>query len=173
MVAETRLVAAAYPNHADAQTVVKELREKGVEESEISILYTDAGHRIQAGLLNGAIWGGVMGAFLGLLFPPVGLLVVAGPVVGELLSGAGLAAVGAVTVGAVQGVITALIQVGLPRDMATKLGEHIQKGDALVIVHAPNGDVSATAHAIMQAHHPRPDASPTTGGIVSTSGASG
>jgi hypothetical protein len=171
MVAETRLVAAAYPAHLDAQTVVKELREQGVEESEISIIYTDAGHRIKAGLLSGAIWGGAMGAFLGLLFPPVGVLVVAGPIVGELLSGAGLAAFGAITVGAFQGVITALVQVGLPREMATKLGEHVQKGDALVIVHAPNEAVSTKAKQIMQSHHPRPEASPTTDGVVSTAGA--
>ena len=171
MVAETRLVAAAYPVHADAQTVVRELRESGIEESEISIVYTDAGHQIGAGLLSGAVWGGVMGAFLGLLFPPVGLLVLAGPIVGELASGAGLAAVGAITLGAFQGVIAALVHVGMPHDMATKLGEHVQKGDALVIVHAPSETVSARAQEIMQAHNPRPDASPSTGGILSTSGA--
>jgi hypothetical protein len=168
MVVETRLVAAAYPIHTDAQTVVKELRAAGVEESEISILYTDAGHRIKAGLLDGAAWGGVMGAFLGLLFPPIGLIVMAGPIVGVLASGAGLAAFGAITVGAFQGVITALVQVGMPQDMATKFGEHIQKGDALVIVHAPNGDVSTRSQTIMQAHNPRPEASLMNGGIVST-----
>jgi hypothetical protein len=173
MVAETRLVAAAYPIHADAQAVVKELRDEGLGESDISVVYTDAGHQIGAGLLSGAVWGGVMGAFLGLLFPPVGLLVMAGPIVGELASGAGLAAFGAITVGAFQGVIAALVHVGMPHDMATKLGEHIQKGDALVIVHAPNGNVSTKAQEIMQAHHPRPDASPMTGGIMSTSGAGG
>jgi hypothetical protein len=169
MVAETRLVAAAYPIHADAQAVVREVRDQGVEESEISIIYTDAGHRIEAGLLNGGIWGGVVGAFLGLLFPPVGLLVMAGPIVGTLASGAGLAALGAITVGAFQGVVMALVQVGMPQDIATTFGEHIQKGDALVIVHAPNETVSTKAKDIMQAHHPRPEASPTTGGIVSTS----
>lgn len=173
MVAETRLVAAAYPIHADAQAVVKELRDEGVGESEISVVYTDAGHQIGAGLLNGAIWGGVMGAFLGLLFPPVGLLVLAGPIVGELASGAGLAAFGAITLGALQGVTMALVHVGMAQDVATTLGEHIHKGDALIIVHAPDATVSTKAQGIMQAHHPRPDVSPMTGGIVSTSGAAG
>ena len=59
MVAETRIIAAAFPNAADAQAAVQELKQRGFSEHDISVLYTDAGHTIRAGLLSGAVWGGV------------------------------------------------------------------------------------------------------------------
>jgi hypothetical protein len=67
---------------------VQELQQRGFAGHDISVLYTDAGHTVRAGLLSGAIWGGVLGAFFGLLFPPVGLLIAAGPIAGVLASGA-------------------------------------------------------------------------------------
>ncbi len=44
MVTQTWLEAAAYPNQADAQAAVDELKSKGFDENLISIVYTDAGH---------------------------------------------------------------------------------------------------------------------------------
>jgi len=167
MVAETRILAAAYPNHADAQAAVAELREAGFAEEAISILYTDAGHLITAGLVDGAVWGGVIGGLVGLLFPPAGLLIVAGPIVGALTSGASLAAVGAITVGALEGVIVGLVSLGMPHDVATRLGQHLHKGDALVIAHAADPTAAARAQAILERHNPRPESAPETGGIVS------
>jgi len=46
MVTQTWLEAAAYPNPADAQAAVDELKNNGFDESLISIVYTDAGHNI-------------------------------------------------------------------------------------------------------------------------------
>jgi hypothetical protein len=80
MVAQTWLEAATYPNSADAQAAVADLKRAGFDEQQISVIYTDAEHTVQAGMKTGAIWGGVLGALVGLLFPPVGLLVVAGPI---------------------------------------------------------------------------------------------
>ena len=57
MVAITKRVAAAYPVPGDAQAAVRELRKAGFEETDISVLYTDAGHTIKAGLVDGAVWG--------------------------------------------------------------------------------------------------------------------
>src|SRR5271166_2489927 len=59
MVTETRIIAAAFPNAKDAQDAVLALKQGGFAEQDISLLYTDAGHTIRAGLLDGAIWGGV------------------------------------------------------------------------------------------------------------------
>ena len=46
MVTQTWLEAASYPNQADAQAAVDELKNNGFDESLISIVYTDAGHNI-------------------------------------------------------------------------------------------------------------------------------
>lgn len=167
MVAITKLVAAAYPNPEDAQAAVRELREGGLTEKDISVLYTDAGHTIKTGLIDGAIWGGVIGGMFGLLFPPVGLLIVAGPIVGALTSGVEIAAVGAVTVAALEGVIAGLVHLGMPRDLATRLGEHVHKGDALVIAHAFDDSSAEKASTILASHHPRFESSPESGGVVS------
>ncbi len=167
MVVQTWLEAATYPQAADAQAAVAELRREGFEEQDISVLYTDAGHTIRAGMVNGALWGGVLGALWGLLFPPIGLLVVAGPILGVFISGVGLAAAGAVTVGALDGLITALVHLGMPREMATRLGERVHKGDALVIVHAASQDQAERARAILAAHHPRGEGAQVPAGVVS------
>jgi hypothetical protein len=167
MVAQTWLEAATYPNQADAQAAVADLKRAGFREDQISIIYTDAGHTIQAGMLTGAIWGGVLGALVGLLFPPVGLLVTAGPILGVFLSGVGLGAAGAVTVAALDGLIAALIHLGMPREIATSLGERVQKGDTLVIAHATSPDRAERARAILAAHNPRAEDTPQAQGVVS------
>src|SRR5258708_12930438 len=97
MVAQTWLEAATYPQAADAQAAVAELKREGFDERDISVLYTDTGHTIQAGLINGAVWGGVLGALGGLLFPPAGLLGTAGPILWVFPPGVGLAPPRAVT----------------------------------------------------------------------------
>ena len=146
-----------------------ELRREGFDESEISVLYTDAGHTIQAGMIAGALWGGVPGALVGLLFPPAGLLVAAGPILGVFLSGVGLAATGAVTVAALDGLIAALIHLGMPREIATSLGERVRKADALVMVHADSPERAELARAILAAHHPRIAGYQESKGVVSVS----
>ena len=167
MVAETRLIAAAYPNPSDAQATVQDLRRAGLSESEVSVVYTDPGHVVKAGLIDGAVWGGVLGGLFGLLFPPVGLLIAAGPILGALTSGVSLAAVGAVTVAAFEGVFSAMVSLGMPRDIATQMGAHLQKGDALVIAHVADGDLAAQAATIMQSHNARSETAPATSGVVS------
>jgi hypothetical protein len=170
MVAQTWLEAATYPVTTDAQAAVAELRREGFLEDEISVLYTDTGHTIQAGMVTGALWGGVLGALVGLLFPPVGLLVAAGPILGVFLSGVGLGAAGAVTVAALDGIIAALIHLRMPREMATNLGERVHKGDTLVIVHAHSPERAELARSILAAHHPRVEgAQQEAKGVVSVS----
>lgn len=165
MVTETRIIGAAFPNTEDAQAAVQALRQHGFSEHDISVVYTDAGHTIRSGLLNGAVWGGVLGAFFGLLFPPVGLLVAAGPIAGVLASGAAVGAAGALTVGALDGLIGGLVHLGMPQETATEFGGLVHKGDALVIAHASSAEAATQAHQVLEAHHPR--AETTSGGVVS------
>jgi hypothetical protein len=169
MVSQIWLEAATYPNEADAQATVSELKQAGFTDPDISVIYTDAEHAVQAGMINGAVWGGVFGALWGLLFPPVGLLVATGPILGVFLSGVGLAAAGAVTVAALDGLISALVHLGMPREIATNLGEMVQKGDTLVIVHAKSPEQAERARAILATHHPRTAQAQAPQGVVSVS----
>lgn len=77
------------------------------------------------------------------------------------------AAAGALTVGALGGLVAGLIQLGMPEEIATRLGEHVHKGDTLVIVHAMNEEAAARARSILAAHNPRPEAGQTPSGVVS------
>jgi len=164
---EIRLVTASFPKTEDAQAAVAELKDRGFDEADISVVYTDTGHAARAGLLTGAVWGGVLGALFGMLFPPLGLIVAAGPIAGVLASGAVVGAAGALTVGALDALIAALIQIGLPKELATGLGERIHKGDTVVIAHAASEEMAQLAAQILSAHNPRLEVSPDTQGVVS------
>ncbi len=154
MVSETVLVAASYEQPADAEAAVKELGGAGFEEGDISLLYTDKGHLAKEGLVTGAAFGGMLGGLVGLLFPPSGLIVAAGPVLGTLASSLAGAGATAVTGGALYALTNTLIQVGMPKEMAGRFGETVHKGDTLVIVHAGT-DRADQARAIVNAHGPR------------------
>ena len=151
---ESMLVAAAFPNKADAEAAVKELGEAGFGEGSISLVYTDPGTVVKEGLVQGAAFGGVVGGLVGLLFPPLGVLITAGPLVGTLAS----AINGVVTVGvagaAIGGVASGLVALGMPREMADRFGQHVHKGDALVVVHSSTDD-APRARGILEAHAPR------------------
>jgi hypothetical protein len=70
-------------------------------------------------------------------------------------------------VGALDGLIAGLVHLGLPQDSASQFGEHVHKGDALVIAHASTPELATQARAVLEAHHPRAEVAP--GGVVSVS----
>lgn len=154
MTSESILVAAAYEKTDKAEDAVRDLGQAGFGQRDISVMYTDRGHVTEQGVISGALFGGLVGGLTGLFFPPLGMIIAAGPILGSLaaaISGAGL---GAVTVGAVSGLGASLIQMGMPKEIAGRFGEHIHKGDTLVVVHTTR-DQSAQAQEILAAHHPR------------------
>ena len=158
MDAEIRWITAAYPDLADAQGVVQDLRLRGVEEQFISVLYTDA-RRITGGIrFDVATWEGLLGGLVGLSFPPTGLLVVGGPVVNALTSDPG-----PTTVATLDGVVTAMYQLGLPGDLATSLGERLLKGDVLLITHPRDEPTARESRTIMESYFPRSDVYSGTG----------
>ncbi|GIW05662.1 MAG: hypothetical protein KatS3mg060_0467 [Dehalococcoidia bacterium] len=166
MVSTTQLVAAAFPNKEDAQRAANELKAHGFDESSISVLYTDAGSTVTAGAIDGAIWGGVFGGLFGLLFPPVGLIVAAGPILGILTAGAAGAALGAVTVAGLEALISALVQAGMPEEIATRFGQMVHKGDALLVVHAATPEQAETAKSTLARFNPRTEEAPDSSGVV-------
>jgi hypothetical protein len=154
MTSESILVAAAFPEPSNAEAAVKELGEKGFGQGDVSLMYTDKGNVVKEGLLQGVVFGGVIGGLVGLLFPPAGLIVAAGPILGTVASALTSAAGVAVVGGALYALTDLLVQIGMPKEMADKYGAHIHKGDALVIVHTIR-EQSDAAKAILAAHDPR------------------
>jgi hypothetical protein len=154
MISETVLVAASYERPADAEAAVKELGGAGFDEQEISLLYTDKGHLAKEGLVEGAAFGGMLGGLVGLLFPPAGIIVAAGPVLGTLASALAGAGATAVAGGALYALTNTLIQVGMPKEMAGRFGENVHKGDTLVIVHA-SAERADQARSVLDTHGPR------------------
>lgn len=166
MTTESILVAASYEQPADAEAAVKDLDAAGFASGDISVLYTHKGHVAKEGLIQGAAFGGMIGGLVGLFFPPAGIIVAAGPILGTLASGlagaAGTAAVG----GALYALTDTLVQIGMPRDMADRLGGHVHKGDTLLIVHTTTEDAER-ARQILDTHHPRTtDGGPANSGAV-------
>ena len=91
----------------------------------------------------------------------------AGPIVGILASGATLGAAGALTVGSLSALISALIQPGMPEEIANSLGEHVHEGDTLIIVHTRSQEEADLARRILAAHNPRPAVGQEPGGVYS------
>lgn len=166
MVRTTQLVAAAYPHKEDAQRAASDLKTHGFDESSVSLLFTDTGSTMKAGAIDGAIWGGVFGGLFGLLFPPVGLIVAAGPILGILAAGAAGAALGAVTVAGLEALISALVQAGMPEETATRFGQMVHKGDALLVVHAATPELAARAKETLARYNPRSEGVPDASGVV-------
>lgn len=173
MTSESILVAAAFAQPEEAEAAVQDLGRAGFSQNDFSVVYTDRSHVAEQGLLHGAVFGGIVGGLTGLLFPPLGVLVAAGWILGPLAAGLVGAGIGATAVGAVSGITSALVQVGMPNEVAGRFGEHVHKGDALVIVHT-NRELAEQARSILESHHPRtatdshPEAQPEQGVVVTS-----
>ena len=159
-ISESVLVAAAFSNKENAEQAVKDVVEAGVPKSAISLVYTDTGSVVKEGLLQGALFGGVVGGLVGLLFPPLGVLIAAGPILGTLASALSSAVPLAVAGAAIGGIGGGLVELGMPKDMADRFGGHIHKGDAVVIVHASTDEVPKVRQ-ILEAHQPQATAAST------------
>jgi hypothetical protein len=153
----------------DAEAVVRDLRDAGVAEADISFAgrnpddatmqsneYIAEGHSEAAeGAGFGATGGAVVGGLTGLL---VGLGVLAIPGVGPVLAGGtlaaalGSAAVGAGIGAAAGGLLGALVGAGIPEEDAHVYAEGIRRGGALVMARVDDSMVD-TALDIMERHN--------------------
>jgi len=142
-----------------AGNIVNHLKESGVMESDISVLFPDksttrnfaheqntkAPEGATVGGSAGGLTGGVLGwlAGIGLLaIPGVGPFVAAGPIMAAL-SGA---AVGA-TLGGIAG---ALVGMGIPEYEAKQYESKIKDGNILISVHVLNSDEAKTVKEIFE-----------------------
>lgn len=146
-----------FPNKAKAESVIEELKDVGVSNTEISCVYTNdngtvkdsqTDEKVGVGVATGATAGAVIGSIAGLvvangLLPGLGTLFVAGPLAAALgLTGATATTVAAAATGAAAGgLIGGLTQLGVDSSDAELYEQHVKSGDVLVICRADDEGV--------------------------------
>lgn len=139
----SKKIVGVYDTEQAAIHAIEQLKQRGIDNDDISILARDKGDvsaiqeetgtRAPEGAAAGAAGGGVLGGLTGLLvgvgalaIPGIGPLVAAGPIAAALTG----AAVGAGAGGLVGG----LIGLGIPENEASLYNEYVQDGNILVLV---------------------------------------
>jgi hypothetical protein len=140
-------IAAVYDDMSDARMAVRDLREAGFDESEISLVASDvegnyavregepgydaeyADESAAEGAVAGGVLGGLTGAAVGLAalaIPGLGPIVAVGPLAAAL-AGAGIGAASGTVLGA-------LVGYGFSEDTAEYYAEAVRRGSVLVTV---------------------------------------
>jgi len=162
-------VVGLFENMRDAEAVVRELRDAGISDADISFAsrnpdaatmesnaYTAEGHSEAAegagfGATGGTIVGGLTGLLVGLgaiAIPGVGPVVAAG----SLATALGSTALGAGIGAATGGLLGALVGAGIPEEDAHVYSEGIRRGGALVMAQVDDNQVNTTLD-IMERHN--------------------
>ena len=146
---------AVFKTHEEAEKAVKEFEKTGHNMKLLSIIGTDyrteehvtgyynMGDRVKFWGSKGAFWGGLWGVLFGSAFffvPGIGPLVLAGPIVSMLVGGLE----GAVAVGGLTALGSALYSIGIPRDSVLDYETALKSHKFLLIAHG-------TAHEVQQA----------------------
>jgi hypothetical protein len=172
-------VIALYDELKTAERVVRDLRDLGIPDRDISLVAQDAaghyagtlgadtevreptrreregGAGAGAGAGIGAALGGLGGLLVGLgalAIPGIGPVVAAGPLA-TAISGLVGAGVGAVAGGAAGGLIGALVDMGLPEEEAERYTEGVRRGGTLVAVRVDDHDTDRVRET-MNRHDP-------------------
>lgn len=143
-----------YKTHAEAESAIKQLIALGIQQDDISYVYSDkkgemtdgnTGESMAQGAVEGGTVGAVIGGIAGLvvangILPGLGSLFVAGPLAAALgLTGVAATTVaGAATGAAAGGLIGALTNMGVNDTDATMYQTYIEKGEILVAAKTDN-----------------------------------
>lgn len=164
-----KTVIGSFDSYDEAQRVVRDLKDEGFMENDVSIVAGNAGSRYMAGsdrdaidtgttradhttsgAATGAVTGGVVGgaaglaaSLMGLAIPGIGPIIAAGPIVAAL-TGAGVGAVAG-------GLIGGLTDLGVSETDAQYYAEAVRRGGALVTVRADESRAESAAD-IMRRH---------------------
>ncbi len=146
-----------FTNHGNAENALRELRDFGVGEKELSYVYknidgdikdSQTGEKVGAGAASGVTTGAVVGGLAGLVvangvLPGLGTLFVAGPLATALgLTGAlATTAAGAATGAVAGGLIGALTKLGVSKDDVELYEKHVREGDVLIVCHGAPSSV--------------------------------
>jgi hypothetical protein len=135
-----------FDNHASAEDAIRTLGNGGFDMKKLSLLgkgyhseekpmgFYTTGDRIKAWGSTGAFWGGIWGLLLGpavFMLPGIGLVGMAGPFVGTLIS----ALEGAAVVGGLSALGGALTRIGVPKDEVIKYEADLKVDKYLLVVH--------------------------------------
>ncbi len=140
---------------SQAEEAVREMREQGFEENEISIVARDEREEAQEGseisfedqnLSDGTATGGAIGGVAGLLMGAGALLI---PGVGPIIAAGPLA--GALTGVVTGGIAGGLIDFGIPEERGKEYEERVKKGDILVAIKTDEERVDPAA-SILRRH---------------------
>jgi len=147
-------VVAVYPSHSAAEAAIHQLQRAHFDMKNLSIAGRDyhsdehvvgfynAGDRMKVWGKSGAFWGGLWGWLFGsALFwiPGLGPLLVAGPLVGWIVS----ALEGAAVVGGLSVVGAAIYSLGIPHDSIIRYETALKAGKFLLIAHGSLNDAYA------------------------------
>lgn len=116
---------------------------KGYHSEEHPVGFYTMGDRIKSWGGTGAFWGALFGLLAApamILFPGVGVVAVAGPVVSSVIA----ALEGAVAVGGLSALGAALVQLGVRNDEVVRYETAIKADEFVLLVH---GDATAQARA--------------------------
>ena len=149
------------PNLETTKTVVDELLLKRIDEHHIHVVAkegTPLGDLPEANLLQksdfipamerGVAVGGITGVLAGIAavtFPPAGLILGGGAILGTSLAGAGIGAL-----------ISGMIGMDVTNSQIEKFEGAIEKGEVLMMVDIPKERVEEI-EALVQQHHPEAD----------------
>ncbi|MGB5643697.1 MAG: DUF1269 domain-containing protein, partial [Gammaproteobacteria bacterium] len=149
------------PDLDTTNTVVDELLLKRIDEHHIHVVAkegTPMGDLPEANLLQksdfipamerGLAVGGITGVLAGIAavtFPPAGLILGGGAILGTSLAGAGIGAW-----------ISGMIGMDVPNSQIEKFEDAIEKGEVLMMVDIPKARVEEI-EALVQQHHPDAD----------------
>ena len=161
------LVIGTYDSETKATSAVEKLIEKDFPADQISLLhksggtgddilgltYSDTSERVKVWGEHGAFWGALWGLLAGatgmFVFPGVGALMAAGPIVevlGGVVAGATLGGGAMAGAAAVTELASALHRIGIPETELATIHDDIEKGRFVVILHC--GPEQAEKYAI-------------------------
>jgi hypothetical protein len=140
-----------FDNHAAAEDAIRTLGQSGFDMKKLSLVgkgyhseekpmgFYTAGDRIKAWGGSGAFWGGIWGMLLApavFVLPGLGVVGMAGPIVATLVG----ALEGAVVVGGLSALGSALTQIGVPKDQVIKYEAALKVDKYLLVVHGSAAD---------------------------------
>ena len=163
MINDNDAAIAVYETHAEAEASLKELQRCGFDMKRLSIMgkdfhteehvvgYYNSGERMKRWGKTGAFWGGIWGILFGsalFLVPGFGPVVVAGPLVANIIAGLE----GAAVLGGLGAIGAGLYGSGIPKDSVVEYEEAVKAGQFVLLIQGTAQEVER-ARGLMSSPH--------------------